>query len=505
MIDPLPQLFVDAVTYSEPNPQKQRELHLRDLSTRWFTIHTSPSSGGFARLQVTDRFRELCDPGISGNRWSLHQYPSFVSFIGDTCVGKSTLLRAMLLMGILDPSGSDSNGVQKTVTSREGTMEKLKKIIAERSFGPVTRSADYQRLTDPTTFGVHLYKDNDTSSEQDKQVDSNVARSFPILIADCEGFRAGNAITNSERARSAGDSTQQTDVNIEHAVPEMIPNNVISDEPITASSYRISGKDGIELFYARFLYTISDAVVFVTKDDTTLQAEMHRVLEWAASAVFKSVNQSARRTLIIVRNMAGFHDSHLYDKDVLKSSLLGNLKPLWAGSTILAKFRQDYNKSQPNYNMRIHDNRDLFQLFFQDICVCYIPDKIRAEHEEVFRQYQDLRRMIVSACHESQTRKARNLMQHNVPTLTHILQRAFEHFRTSNLPFDFYDAARKDNPNPVSMADHITNFLRHYHESPEAADAPDGFLSQVVSISLVSWALRTFKRRYHRPFECESY
>ena len=507
MIDPLPQLFVDAVTYSEPDPQKQQELHERDRIARWFTIAASGSGGGYARLRVTDRFRELCDPGISGNRWSLNQYPSFVSFIGDTCVGKSTLLRAMLLMGIVNPSGYDSDSNANFANEKEMAMSKMKKVIAEGAYGPVTRTADYRRLTDPTSLGVHIYKDKYVSPDQETHRDDHTHRSFPILFADCEGFRAGIATTNSERAgplnRIRGVDLDRSPDPVGDADQSLIldntsvgSGNVISDEPIIASSYGYGGKDGVELFYARFLYTISDVVVFVTKNDTTLQVEMERVLEWASSAVFKSVNQAARRSLIIVRNMAGFHDSHLYDKEVLKSSLLGNLKPFWEGSAELARFRHEYNKSQHRYDLKIHDNRDLFQLFFQEISVCYIPDKARAENDDVFEQYRELRRLIVHASHESQIRKARSLMQHNVPTLTHVLKRAFEHFRTSNSPFDFYDAARKDNPNPVSMADHISNFLRHFHDSQNTTHGQDVIVSQVVSISLVSWALRTFKRSY---------
>ncbi|KAF2466166.1 uncharacterized protein BDR25DRAFT_317959 [Lindgomyces ingoldianus] len=503
MIDPLPQLFVEAVTYSEPDPFKQQALHNRDRNARWFTIESVRSGGGYAQLKVTDRFTELCDPGISGNRWSANQYPSFVSLIGDTCVGKSTLLRAMLLMGIVDPSGfgGESKGPSQ-IDEQRSTMSRLKEVITEGSYGPVTRTADYRRLTDPTSLGVHLYKDKYGSTSLSIQKD-NVQRSFPILFADCEGFRAGTATTNSERSRARSSSRRRgprrdrSPFAHEQDTPGFDSDNIISDEPIVASSYGNGGKDGVDLFYARFLYTISDAVVFVTKNDTTLQPDIERLLEWSSSAVFKSLNLSARRTLVIVRNMTGLHDSHLYNNEILKTSMLGNLKPFWEGSPSLAKFRQEYNKSQPHYDRKIHDNRDFLRLFFQDVNVCYIPDKARAENEQVFGQYRQLRHLITQACHESQIRKARSLMQHNVPTLTHILNRAFEHFRTSNSPFDFYDAARRDNPNPSSMADHITNFLRHFHETQNIPLNEDSVVSHVVSISLVSWALRTFK--LHEP------
>ena len=55
------------------------------------------------------------------------------------------------------------------------------------------------------------------------------------------------------------------------------------------------------MFHARVMYAISDVIVYVTKDDNLMNS-MQKILEWAASAVDKSYNQPARKTLIIVKN-----------------------------------------------------------------------------------------------------------------------------------------------------------------------------------------------------------
>jgi hypothetical protein len=86
-IDQLPQIHVNAVTYSEPDPARQRELHDRDRISQWFVVKLGTPEREQARICVSDRFRQLCDPGISGNRWTSSLYPSFVSFIGDTGTG----------------------------------------------------------------------------------------------------------------------------------------------------------------------------------------------------------------------------------------------------------------------------------------------------------------------------------------------------------------------------------------------------------------------------------
>src|SRR5213078_2869417 len=112
---------------------------------------------------------------------------------------------------------------------------------------------------------------------------------------------------------------------------------------------------------------------------------------------------------------------------------------------------------------------------------------------EVFARYRELRHQIVEASQMSQARRSRVWMQYNVPMLSHILNRAFEHFCISDQPFDFYIAGRHDNPNPQSVSGHAANFLRHLHSAPETFSphlSLSDMVSEIVSINLVSWTLR---------------
>lgn len=476
-IDPLPGLYVDAVTFSEDDPIRQQILHEQDRVAQWFTIKVDSSSTSAPRLSVTDRFRQLCDPGVSGSKWSKRQYPGFVSFIGNTGIGKSTLLRAMILMGQVDPSGAayerdEAGGKWKT------KINGFRGVLARNAQGPVSRSACLENLTDPTSFGVHLYRDVATSISSDGKMDeSRNYEDTPILFADCEGFRAGHATTNAERS----------------ALPPLL--NFVSESPITAASYGKHGKEGVDLFYARFLYTISDVVVFVMTGDTELYPSMQKLLEWAASAVHRSVNHLPHKTLVIVRNMAVLHKKELYNEKTLRSSLLLNLAPLWDGSPILTSFRKSFNDKHHVDSQKIDDNDDILHKFFSDVRYCYIPDTSKAPPDQIFERYQALRNQIVDASQESQRLRARAWMQYNVPTLSHILNRAFEHFRTSDQPFDFYKAARNDNPSPEAVSDHIANFIRHLHLMPSF---PLRIIPQTISTCLVSWALRNFNSGKHR-------
>ena len=103
---------------------------------------------------------------------------------------------------------------------------------------PVTKSGDLNHLTDPTTFGVHLYKGEYHSSRMAK---------FPTLFADCEGFYIGKALSNAERCAQQQSDSSQT-----------LAKHLLYRAEITSPTYRTRYKRGIDLFYARFLYAISD-------------------------------------------------------------------------------------------------------------------------------------------------------------------------------------------------------------------------------------------------------
>lgn len=429
---------------------------------------TDMSGKKVPRLNVTDRFRHLCNPGSLPNEYSSRQFPGFVSFIGDTGIGKSTLLRAMILMGYLDPSGTKYKMDESHLEER---IAGLRKALSQSAYGPVSKSGNINHMTDPTSFGVHLYGDIATPSSNERDC-NQLSRDTPILFADCEGFRAGQALTNAQRADSRTTAS-----------------SLIMDAPISAKSYGKDGKDGVDLFYARFLYTISDVVVLIMSGDSELFPDMQRLVEWAASAVYRSVNHLAQKTLIIVRNMATFDHDELYSAKTLKENLFHNLPLLWKGSPVLEKFRHDFNSKQDTYDHRIHDNRDLLRKFFSKVRACNIPNTKTAPLHKTFQQYQDLRRQIVSASHRSQLLRSKNWMQYNVPMLSHILNHAFEHFRTSDEPFDFYKAARNDNPNPVSVSDHISNFIRHMYLFPKF---PPEMISNVIAVCLVTGTLRNF-------------
>jgi hypothetical protein len=491
MADPFPSLFVDAVMHSESNEETLQRLHEKDKLARWFSVKMEEEC---PELWLYDRFIRLCDPGRTGNRDTENHYPTFVSFIGNTSAGKSTIVRAMLLLGLLNSSGEISsnpaaNGLDLVREAKEG----------DRNM-PVPRSGHRQHMTDPTTFGVHLYPDEDPATGLVRRglcqspppaISSQVAR-FPLLFADCEGFGAGTATTTAMRLTEL----QNEDESAEAGNPGIIK------LPITASCYSNGSKKGVDLLYARILYAISDVVVFVTKSDQTIKVDLIRVLEWASTAVRKSYNQPSRKTLIIVRNMERASSESGYSAETLERLYLRNFgdQKLWDDSPVLKSFVEEHNLLvRPE--LVIQDNEQLYDALFQKIRCCYIPDKglhgvSPGRAQEVFKHFKALRHQIKIAAEEEQRLRAREFAQYNVPTLSHILGHVFEHFRTSEDPLDFYLAARRDNPTPRNISQHIANFLRLALEhTDETTLVIKEMIIDAASLMFLIYVRRTFSDR----------
>lgn len=100
--------------------------------------------------------------------------------------------------------------------------------------------------------------------------------------------------------------------------------------------------------------------------------------------------------------------------------------------------------------------------------------------------------MIDSSVREALDLRAESVMQYNVPALSRILNRAFEHFAASEKPFDFYLAVLPDIPNPNSMQDHIANFLRHAFEYGRDTGRIKPMVIQVVTIALLVYTYHHF-------------
>lgn len=429
------RLRVNDILQSETNKEKQQRLHEQDKKGRWFIAGSARSDGSYGILFVTDRFEFLTTRGDMQSQSTLKQFPSLISFIGETGAGKSTLIRALIKMAVKERS--------------------------EYVETPVTRIASPDKLASPTSSGVHLYKDPLTT-----------ALRKPILFADCEGFNAGAGVPTSRTPWTHEDD-----------------NRVIRKLQISSRLYAGDSKtSAVEELYSRFLYAFSDVVCFVTKSEQTITMDFQRLLEWASRGLQTSVNQTQKRTLIIILNARQDHDPDLMNETVAEERIFNSVGKVWLNSDSLNKIVDETNRPSTPISDHIRNTKDFLYKYFPFIKVCYVPLQVNIHSDEVESQYRLLRKQLTEGSAIASSARERTWLHFNIQDLSRLYSVAFEHYATSQTPLDFYHATRKDNPNPKNMTDHIMNLLRHVDQTGDSK-LLHGF-PKVVASTLLNDALR---------------
>jgi hypothetical protein len=238
--------------------EEQEELHRADDDTIWFGV--LPDQSGQLTFHDFGRYEEFLAQSSFSPQSA--QFPSLISFVGKTGVGKSTIVK-----GLVRLYSSDAE--------------------SERHQAPVVGMTQHQEV--PTSGEVHLYWDP-----------KSLLTNRPLMYADCEGLGAGSQTPMSARAtadrqgsnRARGRSIFE---NRSHITPSRsLGSNSYS--PGAPSTEHVEGDRGwtsrsaknfrgvtwkilwaqeaqqrsrefiVENLYPRLLYTFSDIVVLVMRN-----------------------------------------------------------------------------------------------------------------------------------------------------------------------------------------------------------------------------------------------
>lgn len=403
---------IDRLFCGETEHSKQVKRHEEDRMARWFIVNEPTPNNkdnshqiANSELAWTDRFEQVCGHSKA------QQFPCLVSFIGKTGVGKSTLIGAMVTLS-----------------------EKAQTVDVQTLDVPVTRIDNLEHATKPTSVGVNLYKDIETSGSLN-----------PIFFADCEGFGAGAASAGASEVLGAASSDDPRSRRIR------ITSSLYSgNEPHSRSEV-------VSTLYARFLYAFSDVVCFVSNDMQSFAAEIERLLLFIAKGYGATINQTPAKTLICIFNQTPRHWPKMLIPEELKKIALVEMGNVWTNSPVLAEIRST------EWASGIDSTEEFLKKYFREIHFCCVPRKDNVSREVLAEQYALLRRQIEYGSLFAENERKGTWASYNVEDLSSLFEMAFEHFATQSSPFDFASAARKYDETPVNMEDHILCLLRQIH------------------------------------------
>ncbi|THY02934.1 hypothetical protein D6D02_08272 [Aureobasidium pullulans] len=388
---------------------ERQKLHCEDVLTSWFGVHREDSArpllrdyGRFEGLmastrQLAEENHSYLDPSA--------RYPSFVSFVGQTGAGKSSLIKLIIDLGAKTPALFDT---------------------------PVVGAVGN---TSPTSTDVHLYVDPPTADSD-----------HPILYADCEGLEGG------EREPVAAKAIKQRANKAIPGVSDHSFHHVSERDLIWADkSWRKTREFAVRELYPRLLYTFSDVIVFVLKNPKVIESVLVKLVEWAAAALEGSSNQPVLPHAIIALNASeNATSTELWDVDIATTTLMKEMSQTVFQNETLKKYVQFWHKR----DRIIRTVEDLILSYYTSIKVVRIPTTGRPNL--IAKQINDLTANIRSACQVSGRRKGDLRMLLNAEDMQPYLQYAFDHFSKSiESPFDFVQASFAHSPIPDDFGGNI--------------------------------------------------
>ncbi|KAI0179862.1 FabD/lysophospholipase-like protein [Hypoxylon sp. FL1284] len=363
---------------------------LEDRDTTWFGF--GRDGAGHPLFHDYGRFAAIMSETVTDE--TAERYPQLATFIGETGVGKSTLIK--LLIDRHDHAAPEGSNY----------------------YAPVT-SSSHDRIS--TTGDVHLYADPST-----------LYSNHPLLLVDCEGLSGGEAIP--KQLRNGPHGQDQGDGGA--ARPRQTKRIAWADTPTTQKR-----EFAVSQLYPRILYTFSDVVIFVLRNPRAFESVvLDKLVRWGAASIDKSLNQPVLPHAIIVFNATDVGvDEKEWDVAKATQMLMSDIHD--------AVFREPALQEHAwrRRGKNIKNTKDLLECYYASISVIRIPYK--GSYMLMHDQVGKLSDLISERCKASYLRKKLVRMVANTEKLQFYLQAAYDHFtKDLNTPFDFVKETLRHSP-----------------------------------------------------------
>ncbi|KAI1760166.1 FabD/lysophospholipase-like protein [Hypoxylon sp. FL1150] len=379
---------------------------LEDRDTTWFGFGRDAS--GHPLFHDYGRFAAIMSETVAFTDETAERYPQLATFIGETGVGKSTLIKLLI--------------DRHDLTAPEGS----------NYYAPVT-SSSHDRIS--TTGDVHLYADPST-----------LYTNHPLLLVDCEGLSGGEAIP--KQLRNGGPHiANPSDANLQK--PYQTRRIAWADSPSTQKR-----EFAVSQLYPRILYTFSDVVIFVLRNPRAFESVvLDKLVRWGAASIDKSLNQPVLPHAIIVFNATDISvDEQEWDTAKATQMLMTDIH----GAVFREPALQEHVHAWRRRGKNISNTKDLLECYYASISVVRIPYK--GSYMLMNDQVGKLSELISNRCKASYLRKKQVRMVANTEKLQFYLQAAYEHFtKDLNTPFDFVKETLRHSPVSRNFEGNILN------------------------------------------------
>ncbi|RSL53411.1 hypothetical protein CEP54_010419 [Fusarium duplospermum] len=449
-------IFVSWLLDSRIPDEEKAALHVNDIWSTWFGVPEDQESH-CPQLCIYPRIERLVEKVLEKPQF---QYPSLISFVGDTGSGKSTLIRAII------ESLAPGKGYQVPVQG--AVQDKFKSISSD----------------------VRLFADPQTESSE-----------VPRFFVDCEGFNgSGNPVSRKVISEVRG-TRRSSQVILDGALRPSPPDPLTQHEdsalnridlrwgqlvvPVdaqTGGSRRQPGQvssetrsNVVRLVYPRLLYAFSDVVCFVTTNSRRSHEILECMFHWAKDGHERTLNQRVRPGLIIVLNkvLMDVHDP-IWNAEKQTRQLLDSFE----SSTRFQELQRKWEiRGRP-----IKTAEELIQCYYSDFQVISIPqltrsspaivqnisDQIKALYSEIIAMSEKIRGKRRSFNLDLDTSSLNAYLQRSVATLGRDYRNAIDFH-------DLLDQLPHQGPGFNHDKEHISVDFRKPSSDPQIISRPARF------------------------------